>query len=120
MKKIFFMATALAFTSSALFAQSANGVVSFSTNQNQVTPDPATDMKAKEATDKLNNVVQLTPDQYDKVNQVNKYYFYHPQAAPVGRGAARQGYNRETQLKSILTSDQWQKYQTAKQQGQTF
>ena len=117
MKKILLIATTLAFTAPALFAQSANGNVAISTGQ--VNPNPETDMKAKDATDKLNNVVQLSGDQYNQVLQVNKNYFYHP-SSPVGRGAARQGYNRESQLKSILTADQWQKYEAAKQQGQTF
>jgi hypothetical protein len=116
MKKILFVATALVFASPTLFAQSVNGNVGISTGQ---AVNPAAESQAKDATDKLNNVVQLSSDQYNQVLQVNRNYFNRP-ASPVGRGAARQGYGRESQLKSILTSDQWQRYEAAKQQGQTF
>jgi len=114
MKKIIFMTLALAFTTAGIHAQSANS--GFTVGQQG--PNPTADAQAKDATDKLNSIINLSQDQYNQVYQANKNYFYHIQNAVTGRGAARQEYGRETQIKSALTDDQWQKYQVAKQNGQ--
>ena len=116
MKKLVFSALLLASLPAGIFAQSATFGVS--TQQQPVSAD--VEARAKDATDRLNNVVQLSSDQYNQVLQVNRRYLAQPQAMPGGRNAARAGYGREQQLKSILTPDQWQMYQNAKAQGQSF
>jgi len=114
MKKLIFIALVFAFATSAVSAQSGN--VSFSAGQQA--PNPNLDAKAKDATDRLNAIVNLSQDQYNQVLQANKNFYYQVQNTGGGRKTARQGYGRDEQLKSILTSDQWQQYQTAKQNGQ--
>jgi hypothetical protein len=114
MKKLIFITMALAFTTAAISAQGVNA--SYSTGQQPTNPD--IEARAKDATDKLNAVVNLSQDQYNRVLQVNRSYFYGVQNTGGGRKTVRQGSGRDDQLKSILTSDQWQQYQTARQNGQ--
>ena len=116
MKKLIFSALLLVSSLVGAFAQSAT--FGASTQQQPVSAD--FEARAKDATDRLNNVVQLSGDQYNQVLQVNRRYLAQPQAMPGGRNSARAGYGREQQLKSILTPEQWQMYQNAKAQGQSF
>jgi hypothetical protein len=113
MKKIIFASVLFVFVSGAVSAQ-----IGYNT---QPTPEQSANIesRAKEETDKLNSIVQLSSDQYSQVLQVHRNYFSQlSHSAGAGRPAARLGANREQQLKGILTSDQWQRLQAAKAQGQ--
>ncbi len=114
MKKLIFISMALAFTTAAVSAQNVNA--SFSTGQQGTNPD--VEARAKDATDRMNAILNLSQDQYNRALQVNRNFYYSLQNTNGGRKAARQGYGREEQLKSIFTSDQFQQYQTARQNGQ--
>jgi hypothetical protein len=118
MKKIIFITLFTAFTSVGVFAQSANGNVGFSTGQQG--QDPATDQRAKDETDKLNNIVQLTADQYPKALQINRNFFYQVRSmsSVSTKGPAKAAYGRDQQLKSILLPDQINLLQAAKANGQ--
>jgi hypothetical protein len=114
MKKILLLACAFAFTTIGVSGQSAG--VNYSTGQQPLPPN--LEQRAKDETDKLNNLVELSQDQYNQVLQVNRSFFSQHQASGNGRGAARLAAGREQQFKSILTSDQWQRLQNAKVNGQ--
>jgi hypothetical protein len=118
MKKVIFLMLFSVFTSVGIFAQSANGSVGFSTGQQG--QDPTTDQKAKDETDKLNNIVQLSSDQYPKALQINRNFFYQVRSmsSVTTKGQSKAAYGREQQLKSILTSDQINLLQAAKSNGQ--
>ena len=118
MKKIAFIILLAAFSSTGSFAQSGSGNISFNTNP-QVS-SATVDAQAKDETDKLNNIVQLTSDEYSKALQINKNFFAQIGSTPsvTSKGHARAAYGREQQLKTLLTSDQWQMLQNAKANGQ--
>ncbi len=116
MKKLIFIAIVTLSAGTGLFAQNANS--SYSTGAPAVNPN--VEGRAREATDKLNSLLNLTQDQYNQVLQINRTFFSEPQGAGSGRPAARVNAARQQQLKTILNGDQWQAYQNARQQGQAF
>ena len=107
MKKIIFLTIALGFISVGTFAQAS---ITMGGGQ----PAANVQAEAKQATDKLSNLVNLTQDQYNQVMQVNKNFFSQRSAAGNGRPAARLSAERDQQLKGILTADQWQTYQNSR------
>ena len=114
MKKIIFIIITLAFFSDGVFAQISMSNGNMSATQQTISPDA----RAKDATDKLNGIAQLSQDQYTKAYQVNRGFFSQSQSMGNGRPAARLATERDQQLKAILTGEQWQMYQNAKAQGQ--
>jgi len=116
MKKILFLTLSLAFAVSGTFAQS--GGLSFSTGQQPTTSDA--EARAKESTDKINSILNLTPDVYNQVLQINRNFFRQGPSMGAGRQAAKAANGRDQQLKSVLSFDQWQTLQNAKQQGQVY
>jgi len=96
----------LAFTTAGTFAQSSN----INTPNGQTTVSP--DARAKDATDKINSIAQLSQDQYAKVLNVNRSFFAQSRSMAGGRNA-RLAEVRAQQLKSILTPDQFSKVQAA-------
>lgn len=99
-----------------MFAQNSNA--NYSSGAPAV--NTSAEDKAKEATDHLNDLVNLTQDQYNQVLQVNRNFFANMISYGNGRPAAKANFGREQQLKAILNGDQWQTYQNARQQGQAF
>ena len=114
MKKLIFISLLTAFAAAGVSAQNVN----MSYNSGQQPTNANVEARAKEATDKLNSLLNLSSDQYNQVLQINRNFFYQPRSGGNGRGAARESYSREQQIKGVLTSDQWQQYQTARQNGQ--
>ena len=116
MKKYVLLLFITVFTCGFISAQSSNANYS----SEAPAPNATAEERAKDATDRLNNLVNLTQDQYNQVLQVNRNFFSNMVAYGNGRPAAKVNAGREQQLKAILNGDQWQTYQNARQQGQAF
>ena len=79
--------------------------------------------RAKQATDRLNGLVTLTADQYQKVLEVNINFNTQKEALRVNGGQPGEDMrskvkvlseDRDTKLKAILTADQWKKRDEAR------
>lgn len=135
MKKTIITATAVLFTAIGAFAQSmtqqaAPNAQAGSPQQMQHTM-PSPEERAKRMSDQMNTAVQLTPEQYKKVMDVNKDFmakmdaFRTANQANQGQAQAGAANNRgaqfkqmmeekDTKLKAILTPEQWQKWQDSR------
>jgi hypothetical protein len=73
------------------------------------------DRNARQATDKLNGVVKLTPDQFTKILEVNKkYYSIFEKYRATGEHMDDKTKvsllsDKNEKLKTILTTEQWKK-----------
>ena len=124
MKKTIILSAAMAFASFGAFAQESNGTA---TPQVHPTRTQGTvEERAKSQVDRISSTVQLTPDQYTKVLDVTKNFIGQRDAirtsgAPSDDMKAKMKALREqeeTQLKGILTPEQFAKLQDArKNQG---
>lgn len=116
MKRFILSLLVTVFTLGVVSAQNSNANYS----AGAPAPNANAEARAKEATDRLNDLVNLTQDQYNQILQVNRNFFSNTFAYGSGRPAAKVNAGREQQLKAILNGDQWQTYQNARQQGQAF
>jgi hypothetical protein len=107
MKKIIFITFLLVFASKGIFAQTAGKGTPI---EGYKATSPAD--RAKAATDKLNQTVQLSAEQYDKVLQINKDFF--AQAQPGNLPAAKLATDRDNKVKALLSAGQVQKLNAAK------
>lgn len=116
MKKFIFIVFISIFAAAGARAQGAN----FSFSTGTPAPNANAEIRAKDVTDRMNNLLNLTQDQYNQILQVNRRFFSNMASGGGGRQAARVNEGRQQQLKAILNGDQWQTYQNARQQGQSF
>ncbi len=112
MKKTIFLSAALAFASFGAFAQTAAG-----------NPKVNTEERAKRQTDKINEAVQLTPDQYKKVLEISKTYADQREALRASaqgedfKAKVKElGQKERAELKKVLTPAQFEKLQAQKKE----
>ena len=110
MKKIIFTACLLAFASQGIFAQEA--ATKGTPIEGYSAKSPAEN--AQEATDKLNETVQLSKEQYSKVLQINKDFYGQPEAGQGSLPPAKRANDREDKIKAVLTAAQQQKLSAAR------
>jgi hypothetical protein len=96
---------------STVFAQSAT--TQDSKIEGYVAKSPSE--HAKDATDKLNETVKLSPEQYSKILEVNRQFFTNAQPGATNTSPAQLGNERESKIKAILTADQYKKLGAAKE-----
>lgn len=120
MKKTIILSAAMAFATFGAFAQQANGTAT--PKQATMQPQTSVEDRAKRQVDKMSAAVQLTPEQYMKVMDLTKNFIGQRDAL---RASGAQGddmkakftalrQQEETQLKTILTPDQFTKLQEAR------
>lgn len=108
MKK-FMLATCLfSFAAAGLFAQNATQGTKI---EGYSMASPAE--MAKSETDKLNSTIQLTPDQYNKILEINKQFFTQPKASTGSTTPVQLANDRDSKIKALLTSAQLVKLQKA-------
>lgn len=135
MKNITLLTWLLAFATQVIFAQTSNNIDPVTA---QVSESPSA--QAKEATDKMNNIIRLSANQYSQVLESYKDYYAKeaqieritPAGKGVGseKGSSNKGYSSSTadpnfptrgkitselkgKIKSILSSGQWKKAEDA-------
>lgn len=124
MKKQILMALVVVCTTTFIYAQSIveTSKAAQGTGQRaQLTPEE----RSRRFADKVNSTVQLSPEQYQRVMDLNMELINQRKAAKAVQGKSN-GNNhdefkamiqqRNEKLKSILTSEQWQKWQLAMEQ----
>lgn len=121
-----FTALAVVSTAVGLNAQNMQTIAPAQQGHNMQAATP--DDRAKRMTDHLNSLVQLTPDQYQKVMDVHKAFATKQDemrknmqasgGAPGGGDMRTQMKtmhdDMEAKLKGILTPDQWTKYEASR------
>ena len=120
MKKTIILSAAMAFATFGAFAQQANTAAPSQAKAAKIVG--TVEERAKIQVDKLNGIAQLTPDQYTKVLDLTKTVITKKDQL---RASGDQGDDRraqlkslrdqeESQLKAILTPEQFAKIQAAR------
>ena len=105
MKKIICLILLLSFMVAGIFAQAASKGSAKETMQQQPPFE-----RAKAITDKINAVVQLSPEQYERVLKVFKTFYTQGTASErTGKPKA----DRDKKLQAILTAEQLQNLKNA-------
>ena len=123
MKKTIILSAAMAFATFGAFAQQS-AAPGAATPKSQMAPRATAEERAKAQADKINAVAQLSPDQYNKVLEVTKNSVAQRDAL---RKSGAEGDDmkakfkalkeqEETQLKAILTPDQYNKVAESRKQ----
>ncbi len=122
MKKTIILSAAMAFATFGAFAQQAN--ITATQQPHPVRAQGSVEDRAKNQVDRMSATVQLTPEQYTKVMEVTKNFIGQRDAL---RTSGSQGDDmkakfkalkeqEETQLKAILTPDQFTRLVAARKE----
>jgi len=122
MKKTIILSAALAFATFGAFAQEAQGTATPKPVRTQGTVED----RAKAQVAKINNTVQLSPEQYNKVLELTKNFIAQKDALRANNTAGDDMKSKfralreqeESQLKAILTPEQFTKLQAARKDQQ--
>jgi hypothetical protein len=109
MKKNLFVFCLLVFAATGIFAQEGAQGTKI---EGYSAMSPAE--RAKDATDKLNQTVQLSAEQYSKVLEINKDFYGKVQTGTGNLPAVKSANERDSKVKALLTPAQVQKLNAAK------